>query len=59
MAVDYPPDTVLSIDCKCKKKLCHDKRFGLYCGLHVAEEIERVGVNTMFSDKVKALMTVA
>ena len=47
------------VDCKCKKELCHDKRFGLYCGLRVAEEIEKEGANTMFSDNVKALMRLA
>ena len=47
------------VDCKCKKEICHDKRFGLYCGLRVAEEIERKGANTMFGDDVKVLMKLA
>ena len=45
--------------CKCKNTLCHDKRFGLYCGLRVAEQIEQKGANTMYGDKVKELMKVA
>ena len=42
--------------CKCRKELCHDKRFGLYCGLRVAELIEKKGANTMFGDDVKELL---
>ena len=45
------------IHCKCRKELCHDKRFGLYCGLCVlAELIGKKGANTMFGDDVKELL---
>jgi hypothetical protein len=42
--------------CKCKQNLCHDKRFGLYCGLRVGELIEKKGAGTLFGDNMKELM---
>jgi hypothetical protein len=51
---DLPSD--YCVDCKCKEALCHDKRFGLYCGLRVAEMIEKGGPRNMFGDKIKKLV---
>lgn len=47
------------IHCKCMEALCHDKRFGLYCGLRVAELVEKKGACKMFGDDVKDLLKVA
>ena len=45
--------------CKVKKIMCHDKRFGLYCGLRVAEEIKKLGLNKVNSSRVKDLLKIA
>ena len=45
--------------CKCKKTMCHDKRFGLYCGLRVAEEIKKLGLNNVNASRVKDLLKIA
>jgi hypothetical protein len=50
----------LSIDscpfCTCNIKYCHEKRYGLYCGLRVAEQIEEKGIGNMSGEKLKPLM---
>ena len=45
--------------CRCEYCLCHKKRFGLYCGLRVAEQIEEIGIANMSGDKIKPLMKIA
>ena len=42
--------------CRCHKKMCHDKRFGMYCGLRVAEQVAHIGQRKLTGDKVKNLM---
>ena len=42
--------------CKCEKELCHDTRFGLYCGLRVAELIQEVGAGKLFGETISKLM---
>ena len=39
--------------------MCHDKMFGLYCGLRVAEEIKKLGLNKVNSSRVKDLLKIA
>ena len=41
-----------------KKTMCHDKRFGLYCGLWVAEEIKKLGINKVNASSVKDLLKI-
>ena len=61
--VPFKEEETLSIDscssCRCKKSLCHEKRFGLYCGLRVAELIEKTGIRHVRGDSVKPLLKVA
>jgi hypothetical protein len=45
--------------CKCSFDLCHEKRFGLYCGLRVGELIEEKGIGAMRANKIKPLMKIA
>ena len=45
--------------CECEKKLCHDTRFGLYCGLRVAEMIEEKGAGDVQATEVSKLLKVA
>ena len=45
--------------CRCKKELCHDTRFGLYCGLRVAEQVQKLGAGSLFGDKIDELLSVA
>jgi hypothetical protein len=54
---DLPKDHC--VHCKCRFPLCHDTRFGLYCGLRVAEQVEKKGAQGMYGDAVKELMKVA
>ena len=45
--------------CRCKKELCHDTRFGLYCGLRVAEEVQKIGAGSLFGDKIDEMLSKA
>ena len=45
--------------CRCDYRYCHEKRFGLYCGLRVAEQIEEIGIGNMSGDKIKPLLKIA
>ena len=45
--------------CRCKLNKCHDTRFGLYCGLRVAEEVKKHGAGQLFGDKIDDLLTEA
>ena len=45
--------------CRCHKKICHDKHFGMYCELRVAEQVGHIGPRKLTGDKVKDLMKVA
>lgn len=38
--------------CKCSQKRCHDNRFGLYCGLRVAEETKKIGQGKLYGFKI-------
>ena len=45
--------------CCCRKDLRHDTRFGLYCGLRVAEQVQKIGPGSLFGDKIDELLSVA
>ena len=45
--------------CKCQIALCHDTRFGLYCGLRVAELTQEIGAGKLFGEKISKLLKVA
>ena len=45
--------------CKCEIHLCHDTRFGLYCGLRVAELTREVGAGKLFGEKISKLLKTA
>ena len=45
--------------CHCKKDLCHNTCFGLYCGLRVAEQVQKIGAGSLFGDKIDELLSVA
>ena len=45
--------------CKCEEHLCHDTRFGLYCGLRVAELTQELGPGNMFGENVSKLLKTA
>jgi hypothetical protein len=47
------------VHCECRKHICHDTRFGLYCGLRVAEMVEEKGVGTLNAEKVSKLLRLA
>jgi hypothetical protein len=42
--------------CKCLLNLCHDTRFGLYCGLRVAEMIKEKGAGNIVGASVSGLL---
>ena len=45
--------------CNCEKPMCHDTRFGFYCGLRVAELIDRQGPETVRTEDVSKLLKTA
>ena len=45
--------------CKCELTLCHDTRFGLYCGLRVAELIQEKGADKLGGSDVSTLLRLA
>ena len=45
--------------CRCHIDKCHDTRFGLYCGLQVAEQVQKQGADQLFGDKIDDLLTEA
>lgn len=47
------------ISCTCETHLCHDTRFGLYCGLRVAEMVAEKGVSNLNADKISKLLRLA
>ena len=51
--------TVCCDSCKCEMHLCHDTRFGLYCGLRVAELTRDVGAGKLFGEKISKLLKTA
>ena len=51
--------TIYCESCKCEKHLCHDTRFGLYCGLRVAELTQEVGAGKLFGEKISKLLKTA
>ena len=51
-----PLPSAFCIHCCCLQKKCHDSRFGLYCGLRVAESIKLLGLKKMHSDKLRELV---
>ena len=47
------------VSCTCETHLCHDTRFGLYCGLRVAEMVEQKGAANLNADKISKLLRLA
>ena len=51
--------TVYCDSCECEIHLCHDTRFGLYCGLRVAELTQDIGAGNLFAEKISKLLKTA
>ena len=51
----FMPDNYC-LHCCCPKPKCHDLRFGLYCGLRVAEDVKQYRINKMHTEKVDELV---
>ena len=54
---DLPLDHCQS--CKCPQNMCHDTRFGLYCGLRVGELIKEKGAGNMGGAHVTDMLKTA
>lgn len=44
------------MSCLCEKDLCHNKRFGLFCGLRVAELVEQKGADNVTPETLSKLL---